>query len=95
LILFGTLAAFPCYTWLLRSAPTSLVSTYAYVNPVVAVALGWAFADERVEPLTILAGAIVVTAVAMIVTARRSAEPGEVGAGMPPVDDEEIEAPVR
>jgi drug/metabolite transporter (DMT)-like permease len=92
LIVFGTLAAFPCYTWLLRAAPTSLVSTYAYVNPVVAVALGWAFADERVEPLTILAGAIVVTAVAMIVTARRTAEPGEVAAGMPPVDDEEIEA---
>ena len=94
LIAFGTLAAFPCYTWLLRAAPTSLVSTYAYVNPVVAVALGWAFADERVEPLTILAGAIVVTAVAMIVTARRTAEPGEVGAGMPPVD-EEIDAPAR
>jgi hypothetical protein len=59
----------------------------------VAVALGWALADERVEPLTILAGAIVVTAVAMIVTARRTAEPGEVAAGMPPVDDEELEAP--
>ena len=93
LIAFGTLAAFPCYAWLLRSAPTSLVSTYAYVNPVVAVALGWAFADERVEPLTILAGAIVVTAVAMIVTARRTAEPGEVAAGMPLVDDDEVEAP--
>lgn len=95
LIAFGTLAAFPCYTWLLRAAPTSLVSTYAYVNPVVAVALGWAFADERVEPLTILAGGIVVTAVAMIVTARRTAEPGEVAAGMPPVDDEEVGAPAR
>jgi drug/metabolite transporter (DMT)-like permease len=91
LIVFGTLAAFPCYTWLLRSAPTSVVSTYAYVNPVVAVALGWAFADEHVEPITIVAGAIIVTAVAMIVTARRSSEPGEVAAGMPPVGEDGAE----
>lgn len=88
LIAFGTLAAFPCYAWLIRTAPTSIVSTYAYVNPVVAVALGWAIADERVEPITIIAGAIIVAAVAMIVTGRRMMqEPGEMAAGVPPPDE--------
>ena len=87
LIAFGTLAAFPCYSWLLRATRTSVASTYAYVNPMIAVALGWAFADERVEPLTILAGGIIVVAVAMIVMARGS-EPGEVAAGIPPVEEQ-------
>jgi drug/metabolite transporter (DMT)-like permease len=87
LIFFGAIAAFSCYAWLLRVAPTSLVSTYAYVNPAVAVALGWAIVDEHVEPMTFLAGAIIVVAVAMIVTARQAEEPGEVAAGAPPVDE--------
>ncbi|MGH2785398.1 MAG: EamA family transporter [Actinomycetota bacterium] len=93
LIFVGAIAAFSCYAWLLRVAPTSLVSTYAYVNPVVAVALGWAILDERVEPLTFVAGAIIVAAVAMIVTGRRIEEPGEVAAGVPPVEDPEAGAP--
>jgi len=93
LIFFGAIAAFSCYAWLLRVAPTSLVSTYAYVNPVVAVALGWAIVDERVEPMTFLAGAIIVLAVAMIVTARHAEEPGEVAAGVPPVDEPDAEPP--
>jgi drug/metabolite transporter (DMT)-like permease len=92
LVVFGTLLAFPCYAWLLQSAPTSMVSTYAYVNPVVAVVLGWAFANERIEPLTIVAGAIIVVAVAMIVSAKQTAEPGEVAAGAPPVDEAVAEA---
>ena len=41
LITFGSLLAFTCYAWLLQNAPISKVSTYAYVNPVVAIALGW------------------------------------------------------
>ncbi|MGH2795651.1 MAG: EamA family transporter [Actinomycetota bacterium] len=93
LIFFGAIAAFSCYAWLLRVAPTSLVSTYAYVNPVVAVALGWAIVDERVEPLTFVAGAIIVAAVAMIVTGRRIEEPGELAAGVPPVDGPDPDAP--
>jgi drug/metabolite transporter (DMT)-like permease len=92
LILFGAVLTFPCYAWLLRSAPTSVVSTYAYVNPVVAVALGWAVVDERVEPMTILAGAVIVAAVAMIVGSRRIEEPGEIAAGAPPVDDAKLTA---
>jgi drug/metabolite transporter (DMT)-like permease len=87
LIVFGAVVAFTCYAWLIRTAPTSLVSTYAYVNPAVAVLLGWAFAGERVRPVTIVAGAIIVAAVAMIVTARRAREPGEPAAGAPPVPE--------
>ncbi len=41
LVVFGSLLAFSAYAWLLRNARTSLVATYAYVNPVVAVSLGW------------------------------------------------------
>jgi drug/metabolite transporter (DMT)-like permease len=48
LIVFGSLIAFTAYFWLLQHASSTLLSTYAYVNPVVAVFLGWAFVGERV-----------------------------------------------
>ena len=48
LITFGSLLAFTCYAWLLQNAPISKVSTYAYVNPVVAIALGWLILDEGI-----------------------------------------------
>ena len=69
LIVFGSLLAFSAYIWLLHRAPLPLVATYAYVNPVVAVALGWAVLDEPVTPRMILAGAIIVIAVALIARA--------------------------
>jgi drug/metabolite transporter (DMT)-like permease len=69
LIVFGSFAAFASYVWLLRNARTSLVSTYAYVNPVVAVFLGWAFLDESITLRTVAAGAIVLAAVAIIISA--------------------------
>ena len=46
LVLFGSMAGFTAYAWLLRSAPVSLVATYAYVNPLVAILLGSLFAQE-------------------------------------------------
>jgi drug/metabolite transporter (DMT)-like permease len=70
LIVFGSLVGFASYVWLLRSARTTLVSTYAYVNPIVAVFLGWAILGEAVTSRTLLAGAVIVTAVALIVSAR-------------------------
>ena len=73
LVLLGSLLAFSAYVWLVRNASVSLVSTYAYVNPVVAVLLGAAFLDEEVTARTLLAGAIVVAAVALIVSARTPA----------------------
>jgi drug/metabolite transporter (DMT)-like permease len=73
LIVFGSLVAFSCYVWLLRNARLSLVATYPYVNPVVAVVLGWAILSEPVTLTTVLAGGVIVVAVALIVSARRPA----------------------
>jgi drug/metabolite transporter (DMT)-like permease len=66
----GSLLAFTAYGWLLRVAPLPFISTYAYVNPVVAVILGAIVLQEPIEPRTLLAGAVIVGAVALIVTAR-------------------------
>ncbi|HQI87122.1 MAG TPA: drug/metabolite exporter YedA [Anaerolineae bacterium] len=70
LIIFGSLIGFTAYTWLLRVAPTPLVSTYAYVNPVVAVVLGFLIADEPLTTRSLLATAIIVGAV--VLTTRRT-----------------------
>jgi drug/metabolite transporter (DMT)-like permease len=70
LTVFGSMLAFTVYGWLLRHAPISLVSTYAYVNPVVAVALGTIFLHEPISARTLIASAVIVGAVALIVTAR-------------------------
>ena len=77
LIVIGSWLAFSAYSWLLQVAPMSVVSTYAYVNPVVAVFLGWAVLSEPLSWRTVLAGAIILGAVALIVTpARRRPSPG-------------------
>jgi drug/metabolite transporter (DMT)-like permease len=73
LIVFGSLIGFSAYVWLLRSAPLSLVSTYAYVNPVVAVILGGIFLGEAISARLVIAGGIIVLAVALIVVARSRA----------------------
>jgi drug/metabolite transporter (DMT)-like permease len=70
LIVFGSILAFSAYVWLLRNAATSLVSTYAYVNPVVAVFLGWLVLGEAISLRTLVAGGVVLAAVALIVSAR-------------------------
>jgi drug/metabolite transporter (DMT)-like permease len=74
LIVFGSIVAFTAYQWLLRTTRTSLVATYAYVNPVVAVALGWVWLDESITGRTLLAGGIILAAVALIVSARTPLE---------------------
>ena len=71
LVIFGSLIAFSAYTWLLQNAPVSLVSTYAYVNPVVAVFLGALFLAEPITPTMLAGAALILAAVAFIV--RRSA----------------------
>ena len=78
LVVFGSLLAFSAYIWLLHRAPLPLVATYAYVNPVVAVLLGWTLLDEPITPRMILAGGIIVVAVALIA-----------GASPPPVAEDE------
>lgn len=69
LIVFGSLVAFSAYTWVLQHAPVSLVATYAYVNPVVAVFLGWLFLREPITP-SMLGGAVLIVAAVMFIVAR-------------------------
>jgi drug/metabolite transporter (DMT)-like permease len=68
LIAVGSWGGYTSYVWLLRNARTSLVSTYAYVNPVVAVFLGWLILDETITIRTVIAGAVIVIAVAIIIS---------------------------
>jgi drug/metabolite transporter (DMT)-like permease len=69
LVIFGALIAFTAYVWLLRVAPPVLVSTYAYVNPLVAVFLGWALAGEPITRGTLIAAAVILAGVALISSA--------------------------
>ncbi len=66
LMIFGSLIGYTIYVWLLRVADPSRVSTYAFVNPVVAVFLGWALADEAVTLRMLVAAAVIVAAVVLI-----------------------------
>jgi drug/metabolite transporter (DMT)-like permease len=66
LFIFGSLIAFSAYVWLLRVTTPARVSTYAYVNPVVAVFLGWLLAGEIVTLRMILAAAVIIAGVVLI-----------------------------
>ena len=91
LVVFGSLLAFTAFVWLLGQAPVSVVATYAYVNPAVAVLLGAAFANERLTGPTAVGGLLILVAVALVVTAegrarrraRHAAPPGEPPPGEP------------
>ena len=79
LIVFGSLLGFSAYVWLLANAPITKVSTYAYVNPVIAIALGVIVLDESVT-LRIVAGALLILVSVAIVLRRESvAPPSEAG----------------
>jgi drug/metabolite transporter (DMT)-like permease len=71
LIVLGSLVAFSAYVWLLRVSTPARVSTYAYVNPVVAVLLGAAFAGEALTARMAVAAAVIVSGVALITLAPR------------------------
>jgi drug/metabolite transporter (DMT)-like permease len=73
LVTFGSLIGFTAYTWLLNHASPARVATYAYVNPVVAVLLGWAVAGEALTARMFLAAAVIIAGVVLITTARRPA----------------------
>ncbi|TMK15618.1 MAG: hypothetical protein E6G63_05565 [Actinobacteria bacterium] len=79
LIVFGSLLTMSCYLWLLRVARTSLVSTYAYVNPVVAVFLGWLVLHEPITAQILVAAAVILASVALIVSAAGAARDGSSG----------------
>src|SRR5207244_3020302 len=69
LVVVGSIIGFTAYLWLLRNTRTSVVGTYAFANPVVAVLLGWLFNNEPLTPRTLLAGLVIVAGVALIVLA--------------------------
>ena len=73
LIVFGSLLAFTAYVWLLKHAPISTVATYAYVNPVIAIFLGWAILSEEITFTVVAGAAAIVVSVAAVV--RREADP--------------------
>lgn len=75
LIIFGSLVGFTSYIWLLDKVTPAHLGTYAYVNPIVAVLLGWAIAGETLSARTGIAAAIVICAVAVITTARSAGKP--------------------
>lgn len=85
LIVCGALVAFTAYSWLLRTVAPTRAATYAYVNPLVAVFLGWALAGEQLTARTLLAASVITASVVIIVTrrpagsrrARRSSMGGE------------------
>lgn len=75
MVVIGSLVGFSAYVWLLKVAPASTVSTYAFVNPVIAVTLGWAFNDETITGRTLVAGAAIVVGVALMVSRGTEKEP--------------------
>jgi len=83
LIVFGSLIAYSAYMWLLENRSTALVATHAYVNPVVAVILGWFFASEEMNLRTLAAGGLIVLAIIFVSRGTRSEtveEPGTIAA---------------
>jgi drug/metabolite transporter (DMT)-like permease len=101
LVVFGSMVAFSAYVWLLGNAPISLVATYAYVNPVVAVALGALILDEPVTNAVLVGGAVIVASVAIVISVERVRRPPDVGPAEPatgsvpapsgPADDTDID----
>ncbi|AMV31871.1 putative inner membrane transporter YedA [Pirellula sp. SH-Sr6A] len=71
LVIAGSLVAFTTFVWLMKHASPTLISTYAYVNPVVAVFLGWLVLNERIDNWTIVSAAVIVLGVATITWGKR------------------------
>ena len=70
LVVMGSIVAYPVYVWLLEHTTAAKISTYAYVNPVVAVFLGWALLGEPLNGRMLLASAVIIGAVAIITIGR-------------------------
>ena len=73
LVVIGSILAYTAYAWLLQNVPISKVATYAYVNPVVAVVLGWSILSEDISTTTLVGAAVIVSSVAVVV--RRESRP--------------------
>lgn len=86
LVVVGSLLAYTAFAWLLQNVPLSTVTTYAYVNPVIAVALGWAFLSEAVTATTLAGAALIVVAVALTLRQAPPAAPPDQRAPLEPVE---------
>jgi drug/metabolite transporter (DMT)-like permease len=76
LIAIGSLVGFSTFVWLMKHSTPARVSTYAYVNPIVAVFLGWLLLHEPIGPRTLVASAIIIAAVVIITVQKtKSAAP--------------------
>jgi drug/metabolite transporter (DMT)-like permease len=95
LVVFGSWIAFTAYVWLLRNARTSLVATYAWVTPMLAVYLGHLIADETLRSRSLVAGGVVLAAVALTVSAGAVARDDRVSdAGEDRRAEDEAEVPL-
>lgn len=74
LVIFGSLVGMTAFVWLLREVPPARVATYAYVNPVIAMLIGWLFAGEPLTARAMVAAAVIVGAVVLITTERKPEE---------------------
>lgn len=86
LIVFGSIIGFSAYIWLLKAADPTIVSTYAYVNPIIAVVLGWALAGEQLKIQDALAAAVIILSVIIITKSnsrKATAAPKKVQAAAP------------
>jgi drug/metabolite transporter (DMT)-like permease len=94
LIVFGSWIGFTAYVWLLKVCHPAQVATYAFVNPVVAVFLGWSLAGERLSPRMLAGAAVILASVALVVFgAPRSSAPSDPGRPGPEPGPAEVEAP--
>jgi drug/metabolite transporter (DMT)-like permease len=66
LVFFGSLVAFTAYSWLLKNYPPTLVATHTYVNPIVALALGWLFAGENITVSIVISAVLAIAAIALV-----------------------------
>lgn len=71
LFVFGSMVAISAYVWLLQNASAASVSTYAFVNPAVAILLGWLVADEPLTPRILLGAAVILAGVVLVIRAPR------------------------
>jgi drug/metabolite transporter (DMT)-like permease len=74
LIIFGSLIAFTAYSWLLKNVQPALVATYAYVNPVIAVILGWAIAGESLTGQMLVGAGVIVGSVVLITSENKGGD---------------------
>ena len=90
LVVFGSWIAYTAYIWLLKHVPTPKVATYAYVNPIVAVFLGWIVLHERFDRFMLAGSIVIVAAVALVTTAKvhTGDQPETPGEGLPELESQ-------